>query len=350
MSTDTNYPDRGFLVDLPPDPKGHALSGKIMLSAIIVLFAVVFIMVCLHIYARRYILRSRRRHLLLGRRRTHLVFYVEPNNPGSIAAIPTRGLDASVLKALPTFTYSASKDDRDGAILDCAVCLSEFEEGEKGRLLPRCNHSFHIDCIDMWFHSHSTCPLCRTPVDGDLPLVKKADEGSAVEGGDVVVEIAESTRDELAPSSELCGECRSEAGQLNAEAVQPSSSSVMAVGSPSIWARRKKVEFVGVEIEVPRMSESLNNLGGELGLGSPFKSPTSRILSLKRILSREKRPLPSPSGIGTSCAAQLGEFDIEQGRVETHSSRTQTPRHATAPLCIEFKTFGACQSLSNFDR
>ncbi|KAG6661937.1 hypothetical protein I3843_03G199000 [Carya illinoinensis] len=47
---------------------------------------------------------------------------------------------------------------------DCAVCLSAFEEGEEVRKLPRCKHSFHAPCIDMWLYSHADCPLCRSPV------------------------------------------------------------------------------------------------------------------------------------------------------------------------------------------
>ncbi|KAL9254643.1 RING-H2 finger protein ATL46-like protein [Drosera capensis] len=44
---------------------------------------------------------------------------------------------------------------------DCAVCLCEFSEQDKLRLLPLCSHAFHIDCIDTWLLSNSTCPLCR---------------------------------------------------------------------------------------------------------------------------------------------------------------------------------------------
>ncbi|KZV23412.1 ring finger protein [Dorcoceras hygrometricum] len=44
---------------------------------------------------------------------------------------------------------------------DCAVCLCEFSEQDKLRLLPSCSHAFHIDCIDTWLLSNSTCPLCR---------------------------------------------------------------------------------------------------------------------------------------------------------------------------------------------
>ncbi|MED6173977.1 hypothetical protein PIB30_064683 [Stylosanthes scabra] len=47
---------------------------------------------------------------------------------------------------------------------ECAVCLSVFEEGEEVRKLPRCKHSFHALCIDMWLYSHFDCPVCRTPV------------------------------------------------------------------------------------------------------------------------------------------------------------------------------------------
>ncbi|KAM7277218.1 hypothetical protein ACFE04_019084 [Oxalis oulophora] len=55
------------------------------------------------------------------------------------------------------------KTDQDG--YECAVCLSVFEEGEEVRQLPRCKHSFHGDCIDMWLYSHHDCPLCRAIVD-----------------------------------------------------------------------------------------------------------------------------------------------------------------------------------------
>lgn len=47
---------------------------------------------------------------------------------------------------------------------ECPVCLSVFEEGEEVRKLPRCNHSFHAVCIDMWLYSHFDCPICRTSV------------------------------------------------------------------------------------------------------------------------------------------------------------------------------------------
>lgn len=48
--------------------------------------------------------------------------------------------------------------------LECAVCLSLFEDKEKGRKLPECGHGFHVECIDMWLSSHSNCPICRAGV------------------------------------------------------------------------------------------------------------------------------------------------------------------------------------------
>lgn len=47
---------------------------------------------------------------------------------------------------------------------ECSVCLSVYEEGEDVRKLPRCKHSFHAVCIDMWLYSHFDCPICRTSV------------------------------------------------------------------------------------------------------------------------------------------------------------------------------------------
>ncbi|KAG8653985.1 hypothetical protein MANES_05G088400v8 [Manihot esculenta] len=69
------------------------------------------------------------------------------------------GLDQAFIDALPVFLYKEIKGLKEP--FDCAVCLSEFSEKDKLRLLPACSHAFHIDCIDTWLLSNSTCPLCR---------------------------------------------------------------------------------------------------------------------------------------------------------------------------------------------
>ncbi|EXB56540.1 E3 ubiquitin-protein ligase ATL6 [Morus notabilis] len=73
-----------------------------------------------------------------------------------------RGLDAAVIESFPTFTYSAVKGLKIGkGALECAVCLCEFEDDETLRLIPKCDHVFHMECVDTWLESHTTCPVCR---------------------------------------------------------------------------------------------------------------------------------------------------------------------------------------------
>ncbi|XP_038896720.1 RING-H2 finger protein ATL2 [Benincasa hispida] len=279
----------------PPSPPGlndFALSGKIMLSAIIILLFVVILIICLHLYARWYVLRARRRGTL--RRRNRLVFYFEPENPSAphgAAVSQHRGLDSSVLNSLPVFTFS-SKSHSDP--IDCAVCLSEFEENEKGRTLPKCSHSFHIDCIDMWFHSHATCPLCRSPVE-------LAPETPA----EVAISIEEPVIAESGSSSGFCAECD------RSDRMAPSSA-----GTRSFRARRKPAELAGVSIEIPTRREG--EFAASLSPTTPsFKSPISRVMSLsfKMIIGRERRGDVSPTGNGVGCSSGAGgQLDIEKGK------------------------------------
>lgn len=69
------------------------------------------------------------------------------------------GLDQSFIDSLPVFLYKDLVGLNEP--YDCPVCLCEFSEQDKLRLLPVCSHAFHIDCIDTWLLSNSTCPLCR---------------------------------------------------------------------------------------------------------------------------------------------------------------------------------------------
>ena len=97
--------------------------------------------------------------LRLGPRyRTTLVLRHHHHQP----EIPQSSMENSLAELIPSHKYqkgSGLVSEHDGM---CAVCLSEFEEGEDLRTLPECVHSFHAECIDMWLYSHSNCPVCRT--------------------------------------------------------------------------------------------------------------------------------------------------------------------------------------------
>ncbi|KAK7385344.1 hypothetical protein VNO78_31060 [Psophocarpus tetragonolobus] len=72
------------------------------------------------------------------------------------------GLNQATIETFPVFLYSDVKSLKIGkGTLACAVCLNEFEDDETLRMIPKCCHVYHLDCVDVWLASHPTCPLCR---------------------------------------------------------------------------------------------------------------------------------------------------------------------------------------------
>nr|KJB48876.1 hypothetical protein B456_008G091500 [Gossypium raimondii] len=66
------------------------------------------------------------------------------------------GLDPEVIENFPVFYIPI-----------------EFEDNETLRVIPKCCHVFHLDCIDAWLAYHVTCPVCRaklTPDSDDIAL------------------------------------------------------------------------------------------------------------------------------------------------------------------------------------
>ncbi|KAI3449759.1 hypothetical protein Pfo_006424 [Paulownia fortunei] len=77
----------------------------------------------------------------------------------------SRGLNELLIREIPTFQYS--KHEGEGSSLSrCVVCLNEFQNHDMLRVLPKCSHAFHLDCIDVWLQSNSNCPLCRSTISG----------------------------------------------------------------------------------------------------------------------------------------------------------------------------------------
>uniref|UniRef100_A0A803PPH3 RING-type E3 ubiquitin transferase n=1 Tax=Cannabis sativa TaxID=3483 RepID=A0A803PPH3_CANSA len=82
-----------------------------------------------------------------------------------------RSVAAAALEGVPALVYSAEVQTKlAGAETECAICLSEFEEGQGIRVMARCNHGFHDQCIHQWLSSHSSCPTCRTSCLPPSPL------------------------------------------------------------------------------------------------------------------------------------------------------------------------------------
>jgi len=69
------------------------------------------------------------------------------------------GASQFLIDSIPLEQFSANTHET-----NCAVCLSDFHEGEMLRRLP-CNHSFHTSCVDKWLKQNKRCPLCVQDVE-----------------------------------------------------------------------------------------------------------------------------------------------------------------------------------------
>ncbi|XVE90350.1 hypothetical protein DITRI_Ditri20bG0070300 [Diplodiscus trichospermus] len=127
-----------------------------LIIAVIGILASAFILVSYYTIISKYCRRRRQDH-------TSLEFNEnrdEMDHDGWQAT--SDGLDEALIKSITVCKYKKGDGFIDGS--DCSVCLSEFQENESLRLLPKCNHAFHVPCIDTWLKSHSSCPLCRANI------------------------------------------------------------------------------------------------------------------------------------------------------------------------------------------
>ncbi|XP_040376400.1 RING-H2 finger protein ATL74-like [Oryza brachyantha] len=100
-----------------------------------------------------------------------------PPPPAAAQQLQAAGVRRKALRAMPTMVYSAGL--RLQASPACAICLADLEPGERVRVLPKCNHGFHVRCVDRWLLARSTCPTCRQPLFAAPGKAAGCDDGGA---------------------------------------------------------------------------------------------------------------------------------------------------------------------------
>ncbi|WJX90033.1 RING-type E3 ubiquitin transferase [Trifolium repens] len=75
--------------------------------------------------------------------------------------VASRGLSGDSLNKLP---HHMILKDMKAEDTFCAICLQDIEVGEIARSLPRCDHTFHLICVDKWLVKNDSCPICRQNV------------------------------------------------------------------------------------------------------------------------------------------------------------------------------------------
>lgn len=68
-----------------------------------------------------------------------------------------------LVSIIPVFTVKEKNINNNNK---CAICLSDFEVGEKKSTLP-CMHSFHYNCIERWIKKKKSCPICKFEISFD---------------------------------------------------------------------------------------------------------------------------------------------------------------------------------------
>uniref|UniRef100_A0ACD5ZU45 Uncharacterized protein n=1 Tax=Avena sativa TaxID=4498 RepID=A0ACD5ZU45_AVESA len=297
-------------------PSQLAISNGVLLAAVIFLFMVVVFVFLLYLYAKRFLGTN---PMLHGPSTPSSRFLFIGDSP-----FPGRGLPPSVLRSLPVAVFAGANTPGGGSTakadaLECAVCLSEVADGEKVRSLPKCGHRFHLECIDMWFHSHDTCPLCRAPVGA-------SDAHAATEGlPRVPREDPAAPEFPLFPTNVLFWGTHDH-DVANAGLVMPPRA---PTASASSMASERRNGSLVIDIPARAMpslttSSSASPLppsrmpGGADDLRSPL---SARLRSLRRLLSRGKQAV---SGTSSSSPRGMGG-DVEQGLAARPPKTPKTP-------------------------
>ncbi|XP_049398569.1 RING-H2 finger protein ATL54-like [Solanum stenotomum] len=187
------YPNMNYYMTPPiPPPTPIESSNKVVQNILPYIIISIALFVSLFLLVSYYIIIVRNCSNWNRRRTRGEGDNGESINDHPIWYINTMGIETSLINLITIFKYQTGDGLIDGT--ECSVCLNEFQDDDSLKLLPKCNHAFHIDCIDMWIRSHVNCPLCRAPIISNTVV--------APVGSSIIVPIS-STNDDIGSIVEM---------------------------------------------------------------------------------------------------------------------------------------------------
>ncbi|KAL9176366.1 hypothetical protein ABFS82_02G174200 [Erythranthe guttata] len=73
----------------------------------------------------------------------------------------TTGLGISTIETYKKITIGESRRIEGPNGITCAICLADYVPQDTIRVMPECQHCFHVECIDQWLGIKAKCPICR---------------------------------------------------------------------------------------------------------------------------------------------------------------------------------------------
>ena len=87
-----------------------------------------------------------------------------------------QGLSTSLIQGTVPATILQAEFDT-----ECMICLEPQCENQEIRVLP-CRHQYHAECIDLWLHRRSHCPMCKQQIIDEEEKEEKEELAQVQEG------------------------------------------------------------------------------------------------------------------------------------------------------------------------
>ena len=85
------------------------------------------------------------------------------DNMGAMQSVNSTGMSLGDLNTKTTLITYSSIEDNDKEV-KCHICNEDYKENDILRKNNNCGHYLHQTCLDNWYSSNNSCPICNTRI------------------------------------------------------------------------------------------------------------------------------------------------------------------------------------------